>query len=303
VTRRGWVLFVALGIIWGLPYLLIKISVREISPVFLVFLRTAGGALLLVPIAVAKGAIRPVLRRWKPLLAYTFVEIVVPWLLLFNAERKLSSSLTGLLIASVPLAGAVLAVATGSDRLDARRLTGLLLGLGGVAALVGFDVSGSSLPSALSLGGVAIGYALGPWILSRHLSDLPSLGVVAGSLVVCAVLYAPFAAFEVPQRALSASVIESLVGLTVICTAVAFLVFFALIGEIGPMRTTVITYVNPAVAVLLGVSVLGERFGAGTAVGFVLILGGSFLATRSLRGAARGSAPETALATPPIAEP
>jgi drug/metabolite transporter (DMT)-like permease len=303
VTRRGWVLFVALGIIWGLPYLLIKISVREISPVFLVFLRTAGGSLLLGPIAIATGAVRPILRRWKPLLVYTFVEIVVPWLLLFNAERKLSSSLTGLLVAAVPLAGAALAVATGSDRLDGRRLAGLLLGLGGVAALVGLDVSGSSLLAALSLGGVAIGYALGPWVLARHLSDLPSLGVVAGSLVVCAVLYAPLAAFEVPHRALSASVIESVVALTVICTAVAFLVFFALIGEIGPMRTTVITYVNPAVAVLLGVSVLGERVGAGTAVGFVLILGGSFLATGSLRNAARGSSPEAALATPPIAEP
>lgn len=303
MTRRGWVLFVALGIIWGLPYLLIKISVREISPVFLVFLRTAGGSLLLGPIAIATGAVRPILRRWKPLLVYTFVEIVVPWLLLFNAERKLSSSLTGLLVAAVPLAGAALAVATGSDRLDGRRLAGLLLGLGGVAALVGLDVSGSSLLAALSLGGVAIGYALGPWVLARHLSDLPSLGVVAGSLVVCAVLYAPLAAFEVPHRALSASVIESVVALTVICTAVAFLVFFALIGEIGPMRTTVITYVNPAVAVLLGVSVLGERVGAGTAVGFVLILGGSFLATGSLRNAARGSSPEAALATPPIAEP
>jgi len=206
----------------------------------------------------------------------------VPWLLLFHAEEKLSSSLAGLLIAAVPLVAAVLAWATGSERLDFRRVVGLLVGFGGVAALVGFAVRSNDLASALSLVIVACGYALGPWILSRHLSDLPGLGVIAASLIACAVLYAPIAAFEMPARSLTGSVIWSIVGLTVVCTAAAFLLFFALIGEVGASRATVITYVNPAVAVVLGVLVLDERFSGATGVGFGLILVGCLLATRSV---------------------
>jgi drug/metabolite transporter (DMT)-like permease len=221
-----------------------------------------------------------VLARWRPILVYSVVEIAVPWLLLFDAEKKLSSSLAGLLIAAVPLVAAVLASVTGSaDRLDRRRLFGVLLGLAGVAALVGFDVGRSDLLAAASLGVVAIGYALGPWILSRHLSDMPALGVVTCSLVVCAVVYAPIAAFSLPTRSLSWQVASSAVALTVVCTVAAFLIFFALISEVGPARSTVITYVNPAVAVLLGTTVLGERFGVGTAVGFALIVGGCVFAT------------------------
>jgi drug/metabolite transporter (DMT)-like permease len=280
VSRRGWLLFVAMGIIWGLPYLMIKVAVREVSPALLVLMRTGGGALLLVPLAASRGALRPLLRRWRPLLAYTIAEMGIPWFLLFSAERRLSSSLSALIVAAVPLVGAVIGRVTGDDRLDRRRVFGLLVGLAGVGALVGFDVGRSDLLAALSLGGVAVGYAVGPWILSRYLSDLPAMGVVAGSLVVCAVLYAPFAALSLPSRPLSSDVVWSVVGLTLVCTAVAFVVFFALIAEVGPVRATIITYVNPAVAVLLGVSVLGERFGAGTAAGFVLIIAGCFLATR-----------------------
>lgn len=283
MTRRGWALFLLLGLVWGLPYLLIRIAVREISPPLLVFVRTGGGAVLLLPLVAARRQLVPVLRRWKPVLVYTCVEICIPWLLLFNAERHLSSSLTGLLIAGVPIAGAVLAIATGTDRLDGTRATGLALGILGVGALVGFDVHGSNLWAAASLVVVAIGYALGPWLLAQHLSDLPGMGVIAVSLAMGAVLYAPAAALTLPRRSLSASVVTSMAGLTVVCTVVAFLAFFALIAEVGPMRTTVITYLNPAVAVVLGVTVLGEPFGVGTGVGFVLVLAGSYLATRPLR--------------------
>jgi drug/metabolite transporter (DMT)-like permease len=284
VTRRGWVLFISLGIIWGLPYMLIKIAVREVNPDLLVFLRTAGGAVLLAPFALAKGHFRGLLRHWRPLVAYTVAEIAIPWVLLFNAEKKLPSSLTGLLIAAVPLVGALLALLTGSDTLDRRRLVGLLVGFGGVALLVGFAVGGADIWAALSLVGVVVGYALGPWILARHLSEAPPIGVVTGSLILAAVLYAPLAAFHLPKHTLSASVLESVIGLTVICTVVAFLVFFALIAEVGPMRATVITYVNPAVAVVLGVAFLRESFGVATGLGFALILGGCFLATQRVRG-------------------
>jgi drug/metabolite transporter (DMT)-like permease len=279
MTRRGWVLFTAMGIIWGLPYLLIKVSVRELSPAFLVLLRTGGAAVILVPMAAVRGELRPLLKYWRPLVVYTTVEIGVPWVLLFRAEQRLSSSLSGLLIAAVPLAGALLAWLTGSERLEPRRVVGLVVGFLGVALLVGFAVGRSNLWAAASIGGVVIGYALGPWVIARHLSDAPPLGVVAGSVVLCAAAYAPIAAFQPPRHAVSAPVVESVVALTLVCTVVAFLVFFALIAEVGAYRATVITYVNPAVAVLLGVSVLGEKFGVATGAGFGLIVLGCFFAT------------------------
>jgi drug/metabolite transporter (DMT)-like permease len=290
-------LFGTLGVIWGLPYFLIKISVRELSPALLVLIRTGGGAAILVPLAAARGELVTVLRRWRYVLLYTVVELAVPWFLLFNAERHVSSSLSALLIATVPLFAAVVAWTSGSETLDRRRVGGLVLGFGGVAVLVGFSVGRSDVLASLSLGVVGLGYALGPWILSRTLSDLPGVGVVAVSLAMCALAYSPMVAFDLPTRALSASVVTAAVALTVVCTVVAFLAFFALIGEVGAMRTTVITYVNPAVAVLVGVTALGEHFGVATGAGFVLILGGCFLATRST------SPGEETLLVPPVAEP
>lgn len=297
MTRRGWALFIAVGVIWGLPYLLIRVSMREVSPAFLVLVRTGGGALLLAPFAARRGALRGVLARWKALVALTLVELAVPWWFLFDAEKKLPSSLAGLLVAAVPIASAAIALVTGTDRLDRRRATGLAVGLAGVAALVGFDVSSADIWAAASLLFVAVGYALGPWVIGRHLSDLPGPSVMTASLALCAIVYAPLGIIERPEHALSASVLASIVGLAVVCTAVAFVAFFALVAEVGPMRSTVVTYLNPAVAVLLGVIVLGEPFGLATAAGFVLVLGGSFLATRSLRQAtAVTSLPDQAVA-------
>jgi drug/metabolite transporter (DMT)-like permease len=299
MTRRGWALFIGVGVIWGLPYLLIRVSMREVTPAFLVLVRTGGGALLLAPFVVRRGALKPLLARWKALVVLALVELAVPWFFLFNAEKKITSSLAGLLVAAVPIAGAVIARVTGTDRLDRRRAGGLVLGVAGVAALVGFDVGGSDLLAASSLLLVVVGYALGPWVLARYLSDLPGPSVITVSLALCAVLYAPAAIIQRPQHALSASVLASMVGLTAVCTAVGLVAFFALIGEVGPMRSTVVTYVNPAVAVLLGVTVLGEPFGAATAVGFVLVLVGSFLATRPLRPAPDAiSAPAAGTAVP-----
>ncbi len=295
MSRKGWLLFAAMGVIWGLPYLLIKISVREISPPMLVEMRTGGACLILVPLALAKGALLPVLRRWRPLLMFTLAEIAVPWFFLFSAERRLSSSLSGLLVAAVPLIGGLLGWITGADRLDRRRVVGVLVGLGGVAALVGFDVGTSSALAALSIGVVALGYATGPLILSRYLAGLPGIGVMAAGLLVCSVAYAPLAAVNVPTRVLSASVITSVVGLTLVCTAVAFLLFFELIAEVGPVRSTVITYANPAVAVLLGVTVLNEKFGVGTALGFALIIAGCILATAHNAQELSGTGPSRAL--------
>lgn len=279
MSRRGWILFVALGIIWGIPYMLIKVAVEELSPAAIVLARTAIGAALLLPLAARKGYLRPLLPHWRPLLAFTLVEVCIPWFLLGYAEQELSSSLTGLLVAAVPLVGAVLVWLMGTERPGGRRLAGLLVGFAGVAALVGFDVEASSPAPVLAVAATAVCYAVGPIILSRWLSKLPGLGVMAASLTAAAVLYLPPGLVQWPGEALSSEVWLSITGLGVICTVAAFLVFFALVAEVGPSRATVITYVNPAVALLLGVAVLNERVTVFTAVGFGLILVGSVLAT------------------------
>jgi drug/metabolite transporter (DMT)-like permease len=274
-------LFASMSVIWGIPYLLIRVAVRELSPATLVCFRTLLGALLLIPLAAARDELRPLLRRWRPVLLYTVVEVGLPWLLLSSAETRLTSSLSGLLIAAVPLVGALLAFATGTRGvLGPVQLAGLLMGIGGVAALAGLDVGSADLWSLAAMAAVVVGYASGPFIVSRYLTDVPTFGVVAVSLALTAVAYAPFAIIQLPSHMPSGDVVASVVGLGVVCTAIAFPLFFALIGEVGPVRATVITYVNPAVALLLGVTLLSEPFTAGTALGFVLVLAGSFLATR-----------------------
>jgi drug/metabolite transporter (DMT)-like permease len=285
VSRRGWVLFIAMGVIWGVPYLLIKVAVGEFTPAALVLARTTLAAALLVPVAALSGQLRPLLPFWRPLLVYTVIEICIPWWLLGYAELRLSSSLTGLLVASVPLVGAVLVWATGHERLEARRVAGLLIGFAGVAALVGFDVGAGDLPSVAAICGVAFCYALGPLILSRYLSELPGLGVVAASLAITALIYLPIGGSQWPVGPVSAQAWLAVIGLATVCTAIAFLVFFQLVAEVGPARATVITYVNPAVALALGAIVLDEVITVATVVGFGLILAGSVLATARDRSA------------------
>ena len=286
MSRKGWLLFITLCVAWGLPYLFIRVAVRELPPPALVLLRTAPAALLLLPFALRRGEIRRMLRAWPWVLAYTVVELCIPWLLLAHAEERISSSLAGLLIAMVPLIGAVLYRAFGvADHFDARRLAGLFIGFAGVAALVGLDIAGSDVLGIVETLGVAFCYAMGPVIISRRLSHLPAIGVITASLVVTAVVYAPPGIATMPSS-ISAQTVGSVAVLSIVCTVVAFLVFFALIREVGPARTTVITYVNPLVAVLLGVAILSEPFTLGIAVGMPLILLGSVLGTMpSLRRA------------------
>lgn len=286
MSRRGWLLFAAMCVIWGIPYLLIKVAVEDVSPATLVLARTAIAALLLLPIAAVRRELRPLLRHWAPLLAFAAIEIAVPWVLLGAAETRISSSLTGLLVAAVPLVGAVIARTTGGrERLGFQSVLGLFLGLAGVAAIVGVSVEGASAVPIAEVALVAICYAVGPVILQRWLAELPALGVIAAALGVTAVAYIPIAAFSFPAEMPSAKALGSVAALAVVCTAIAFLLFFALIAEIGPVRATVITYVNPAVAAVLGVAILGEAFTVGMGVGFVLVLAGSVLATRPGRAA------------------
>ncbi len=281
MTRRGLVLFGLMSVIWGIPYLFIRVAVAEITPATLVLGRTAIAAAILLPIAVLRVDLRPVLARWRWVVAFAAVEIAIPWVMLGSAEQHLSSSLSGLLIAGVPLVGTAIALATGgADRLGRSALVGLLVGLVGVAAIVGGDFGTSDTTALLEIAVVVVGYAVGPAILARRLGGLPTVGVMALSLALCAVVYVPIAAAQWPSVVPSTNVLASVVILAVVCTAAAFLVFAALIDEIGPVRATVITYVNPAVAAVLGVLVLNETFTVPMGIGFALVILGSTLATR-----------------------
>ncbi len=302
MTRRGAALFALMSVVWGLPYMLIKVAVRDLSPAMVVEGRTAIAALVLLPFAIRQGQLRPLAHFWRPLLAYTVAELAIPWYLLSDAERRLPSSLSGLLIATVPLIALVLALLTNQgNRFDRRGLLGVVIGLIGVGALLGLDIGPGDLAPAAEVGLVAVGYATGPLLAARYLGGLSSLALSAVSLLLVAVAYLPIAAWDHPTRVPPGSVIASVVVLGLVCTALAFVAFFELIKEIGPTRATVITYVNPAVAVTLGVVWLGEPFTAGTGLGFVLILVGSWLATaprgRLLRQSSYSARTATAGAT------
>jgi drug/metabolite transporter (DMT)-like permease len=284
MTRRAWLLFAAMCVIWGIPYLMIKVVVDAgVSAGFLVFARTAIGAAILLPIAIRQGAVRPALARWRPVLAFAAIEIGVSWYLLNSAEERLSSSLVALLIAMVPLLGTLIAWRLGDRSVLSRtRLTGLAIGLGGVGVVVGLNLTSGGTPM-WALGAVfltSVGYSIAPMIADRKLKDVPGLGVTAVSLTVVALAYLPFAVLQAPAHLPRLNVLASMVALGVVCTALAFVCFFALIAEAGAVRATVITYVNPAVALLCGVALLGEQLTAGILIGFPLVLLGSYLATR-----------------------
>jgi drug/metabolite transporter (DMT)-like permease len=297
VTRRALLLFAAMSVIWGIPYLFIRVAVEEITPATLVFWRTAIAAGILLPIALARTDLRPVLSRWRWLVVFAAVEIAIPWVALGSAEQHISSSLAALLIAGVPLVGAVIALLTGgADRFGRAGVLGLLIGLVGVAAIVGADLGSSDLTALAQVGIVVVGYAIGPAILARRLDGLPTVAVMSLSLALCAIVFLPISLPQWPATAPSTDALISVVVLAVVCTAAAFILFGALIEAIGPVRATVITYVNPAVAAVLGVVVLDEIIAPSMVVGFVLVIVGSVLATRPARAAAQVDPAKTPIA-------
>jgi drug/metabolite transporter (DMT)-like permease len=299
VTRRGWALFAAMSVLWGIPYLLIKVAVGGVPVPVLVLARVAIGAALLLPIAIRRRQLAVLLPRWRWLVLFAVIEIITPWLLLSEAETRLSSSLSGLLVASTPILVAVLGRVTGgTDRLTPVRWAGLLVGLAGVGLLVGPGTAGGDATSVGEVLLVALCYATGPLIASRKLADLPPLAMTAGCLAFASVVYAPLAALTWPSALPSAKVLAAIGALAVLCTAVAFVIFFALIAEAGPARASVITYINPAIAVTGGVWLLGERLTPAMAAAFALILGGSVLATRPGQRSGRAVGAEI-LASPP----
>ncbi|MGD9694150.1 MAG: DMT family transporter [Thermoleophilia bacterium] len=293
MTPRGWALFAALSLLWGVPYLLIKVAVEEVSPPVVVLARTLIGAAVLLPLAIRARALGGLWERRGAVLVVALVEIAVPFTLIGAGEQWVSSSLTAILIASLPMLIALAAPwVDARERVDRRRAAGLAVGALGVVALVGLDLGGGgmALVGALLILLATCCYAFAGLQIRLRLSEVSPLGLVAVALAISAAALAPASAATWPDRMPSAAALWALAGLGVGCTAAALVVYFALIGEVGAGRAGVITYVNPAVAVALGVPILDESLGPWAVVGIGLIATGSWLATRPARPAALAAA-------------
>ncbi|MEV0717859.1 DMT family transporter [Asanoa sp. NPDC050611] len=280
MNRRAWILFAVVAVLWGIPYLLIKIAIDELSPMMVVFGRVAIAALVLVPVAAAQGTLSSLRRHVVPVVTLGLIHIVGPFLLITYGEVHISSSLTGLLIAIEPVLIALLMLR--AEPLTALGWTGLALGLVGVAVLVGLDVSGDRW-GLLGAGMILLAtllYALATVYVQRRAADVPPTALVAGTTTVATLVLAPFAAFSLPSAPVSGGSWAALGALGLLCTAVALLAFYRLIGEAGPSRAGLVTYANPVVAVLLGVAILDEPLRVSTVLGFVLIIAGCWLSTR-----------------------
>jgi drug/metabolite transporter (DMT)-like permease len=283
MSGRGWAAFAAMSLIWGMPYLFIKVAVDDgVSPVFLSFVRVALGAALLLALAWRAGVLKQLRRHWAWIAIYAVIEITLPFPLIAAGEQYISSSLTAILIASVPLIVAVLAIRFDpAERATGVRLAGLVIGFVGVIVLVGIDVAGNAdeLLGAVLILLASCGYAAAPMILKRQFPHVDGRASMGASLLIASVLLAIPAAFTAPSEMPTGEALASLVILGVICTALALVVFTFLIVEVGPGKALVITYINPVVAVVLGVIILGESLGPGAIAGLLLILAGSWLST------------------------
>jgi drug/metabolite transporter (DMT)-like permease len=295
VSKRGWLLFAAMSVIWGIPYLLIKVALEGMPAAFIVFARTAIGAAVLLPVAMKRDLVRPALKHWRFIALFAALEIAGPWLLLGDAEQHMTSSLAGLLIAAVPFFVAIIMWRLGDrEAVSGTRLAGLFIGLAGVVAIVGLNVGEVNVWRMLEVIVVAVGYAVAPTLVLRRLEGVPTLAVITLSLTGVALLYAPIAAFSLPAHTPKANAIGAAVGLGLICTAAAFLLFFALLAEVGAAKSSMITFVNPAVAVAGGVVFLGEDLKAGVIVGFPLVMIGLVLSTLRKRNQGADAVPDTA---------
>lgn len=315
MSRRGWLLLGAMGLIWGVPYLLIKVAVTDVSPAMVVFSRTAVGAVLLLPFARRFGGLGTLRGHWPAVLGFAVLEIVLPWILLSNAERTLTSSTTGLLVATVPIAAVVVGRFVDRQRVAAVRWVGLAVALGGVVLLLGPGAAATDPWAVVQVLLAALGYATAPIIADRRLRDVPTIPLTATCLGLTALLYLPFTLLTGRPHVPGLHAALALVALGVVCTALAFVLFFRLIAEVGAARSTLVAYLNPVVAVALGAVVLREPVTVAVLVATVLILAGSAAASRrsALRPAPAAVAdvpaprvapqPDVAVATGPEPEP
>ncbi len=269
----------AMAVIWGIPYLLIRVAVRQLDPGVMVLFRTGPAALLLMPIVVAQGQFQVLVRNFKWIAVFAIVEFGIPWYFMATAERHISSSLTSLLICCVPLlAVLVQRLRRTQEHIARQRYFGLAIGAIGVALLVGLDLRGGSITWIALMMIVVLGYCVGPIVLATKLSHVPGVVVVAGATSLVALCWIPWATQHWPAH-ISGETFSCMAVLSVVCTATAFLVFFELVKEVGSSRSVVVTYFNTAIAVVLGVIGLHETLTSGIIFGFPLVLIGCIFAT------------------------
>lgn len=291
MSKKGLILFLIAGTAWGMPYLFIRIAVEDFSTWTIVFSRVVIGAAVLIPIAMKRDVLKPALKAWPYVLAYAVIEMIFPWFLITEAERVINSGLAGLLVATVPFFGLLIGIFYQKDKSlkHPKTLAGLAIGFTGVVLLVGIDaLSGHiSLPHVLMIILAAVGYSIAPVIVATKIPHVSGVAVNGLAMAIVAVVYAIPAALALPKEVAANPPVESwlsILGLGVICSAVAFVAFFQLIKEIGSTRSTLVTYMNMAVAVVLGILLLGEPITAGILIGFPLVLVGSYLATKKHTG-------------------
>lgn len=286
MTRRGYFLFILVGFLWGVPYLFIKIAVdpdNGFTPATVVCLRTAIGAAILVPWALNKKQLMPAIRGIKYVAPYALLEMIGPWILIGTSEQKISSGLAGLLIASVPIWATIFASMRGDKTVwHHTRLFGIVIGFIGLIAVVGIEsIKGSSDPiSILMVLVAAIGYSYAVMMVQEGLPHVSGIAINAVAMAITAVFYAPWAIIQWPTHEISDGAIRAIVGLGVLSTGIAFVAFFTLSAIIGVARGSLVTYLNTAFAVVLGVIILDEPFTTGMALGLPLVLIGSYFASR-----------------------
>ncbi len=291
MSRRGWLLLATMGVVWGVPYLLIKVAVSDVTPPTVVFARTAVGAVLLLPFALRSGGLAALRGHWPAVLSFAVLEIVLPWILLSDAERTLSSSTTGLLVATVPIAAVVLGRLVDRQPVAALRWFGLAVALGGVVLLLGPGAAATDPWAVVKVLLAALGYATAPMIADRHLRDVPTIPLTATCLALTATLYLPITLLTGRPHVPHLHAALALVALGAVCTALAFVLFFRLIAEVGAARSTLVAYLNPVVAVVLGAAVLHEPVTVAVLVATVLILAGSAAASRRSPVSSAAAAP------------
>jgi drug/metabolite transporter (DMT)-like permease len=298
VDRRSWLWLLLLASIWGASYMLIKIGLREMSPEMVAFARIALAAVVLVPIAAAQGALSGLRGRLGVIAAVGAVQVAGPFLLIPLGEQHIASALAGILVATTPIFTALLAIRLDhEERSEGLRLVGVGAGVAGVALLFGFDLGGSS---AALLGGLAVvlasvGYSVGSFVVKHRLSDARPLGVVATVMTASALMLLIPAIATAPASGPGLGPIAAVVALGVFGTGVAFVIFYLLIGTVGPARTMIVSYLAPGFAVVYGATLLGESISVATLVGLALIVGGSWLAISGrITGYRRPSAPARA---------
>jgi drug/metabolite transporter (DMT)-like permease len=299
MTARGWALFIGVSLVWGVPYLFIKIVGEELSPGFQAFARVALASVVLIPLAWRSGALGRLRGRGRQLAVAGGTGIAIPFALVALGEEWISSSLAGVLIAAQPIFMVVLApLLDPADRATPVRVIGMVLAVAGVAGLLGLDTGDSPyrLFGALAVLGASCSYAVGMFLIGRWLGDLPPLVSVTGATASSAILLLPLGLVGAPTVVPAADVTFYMLVLGLVCTSASVLLLFALIAEIGPTRAAIPSFIAPLVAVLLGVVALGEPFGAASIATVPLILGGSWLASRGRR--ATVASPVEAVAAP-----